>query len=481
MEISQTSLNREIFRNKNEENVLDSIKIDISYGSSNDQEEIVKNCSKKMKLFEEYEKKFLQASGQDDSVKENLEQNKHTVNLGEFSEIKNTVEIPQIDSDFIKKENSIEEDLEDYDDPLEVDDDDDDFCSSDHDYSYDGNFIDENGEEDENNESESEADPPNLVDNLLEVLRKLLAAEKEKEKEAKDKEAKVIAEEKLNEERINKIKLSASELAELDRTSRMKMISSILQSVKEEIFQNTEESKRQRKRKRSDSIDGATQALIKHITPLRRSSRNIERKNYSGGCSDPELVAIVQKLKNYGALNGVFNPSLDEACYNEDFRGFNLNEAKRNLYSNPKKHRRHVQHRTSMRAPVPALDVSEITDSILSKVVTQVSLKVYSQSGSTCHQCRQKTTDTKTFCRSGECTGVRGQFCGVCLLNRYGEDIVKALLDEKWSCPPCRDICNCSICRNRKGLPPTGILTPLALHKGYDSVTHYLQKEEEDL
>merc|ERR1712082_596273 len=39
--------------------------------------------------------------------------------------------------------------------------------------------------------------------------------------------------------------------------------------------------------------------------------------------------------------------------------------------------------------------------------------------GTTCHQCRQKTVDMKTICRSGECIGVRGQFCGRCLENRY--------------------------------------------------------------
>lgn len=57
-----------------------------------------------------------------------------------------------------------------------------------------------------------------------------------------------------------------------------------------------------------------------------------------------------------------------------------------------------------------------------------VNLIVCSQ-GSTCHQCRQKTIDTKTCCRSEACRGVQGQFCGPCLRNRYGEDVKKALLD----------------------------------------------------
>ena len=84
--------------------------------------------------------------------------------------------------------------------------------------------------------------------------------------------------------------------------------------------------------------------------------------------------------------------------------------------------------------------------------------------GVTCHQCRQKTIDTKTICRDPDCWGVRGQvrcfelnnlgfilvvitvinfkqrreetshslffqFCGPCLKNRYGEDVRVALKD----------------------------------------------------
>ena len=37
-----------------------------------------------------------------------------------------------------------------------------------------------------------------------------------------------------------------------------------------------------------------------------------------------------------------------------------------------------------------------------------------------------------------------------------------------------RDICNCSICRTRKGFPATGILAPSALNKGFPSVAHYI-------
>ena len=80
----------------------------------------------------------------------------------------------------------------------------------------------------------------------------------------------------------------------------------------------------------------------------------------------------------------------------------------------------------------------DISNSSLSRVADYVSSKIYSQSGTTCHQCRQKTTDFKTICRSGRCQGSRGFFCGVCLKNRYGQDARVALKDPTWWCPPCK-------------------------------------------
>jgi len=118
----------------------------------------------------------------------------------------------------------------------------------------------------------------------------------------------------------------------------------------------------------------------------------------------------------------------------------------------------------------------DITPTMLNKVCDRFGEKVYNQTiGTSCHQCRQKTTDMKTVCRSGECVGVRGQFCGRCLLLRYGEDAREALLNPTWSCPPCRNFCNCSICRNRKGKGATGILIQLAQSKGYSNAADYLK------
>ncbi|XP_075055292.1 cell division cycle-associated protein 7-like isoform X2 [Mixophyes fleayi] len=119
--------------------------------------------------------------------------------------------------------------------------------------------------------------------------------------------------------------------------------------------------------------------------------------------------------------------------------------------------------------------VHEITEDDLRNVAENVKEKVYNTvHGSTCHQCRQKTIDTKTNCRNVECRGIQGQFCGPCLRNRYGEDVRKALLDPNWICPPCREICNCSFCRQRDGRCATGILFPLARYHGYSDVHAYL-------
>ena len=98
---------------------------------------------------------------------------------------------------------------------------------------------------------------------------------------------------------------------------------------------------------------------------------------------------------------------------------------------------------------VPLLE--EITVNQIEKVSKVGVAKVYcKRTGTTCHQCRTKTTDTKTVCRSGKCVGMRGHFCGPCLERKYGEDAREALMLPDWKCPPCRNICSCSICRGRK-------------------------------
>ncbi|WOH10053.1 hypothetical protein DCAR_0729514 [Daucus carota subsp. sativus] len=96
--------------------------------------------------------------------------------------------------------------------------------------------------------------------------------------------------------------------------------------------------------------------------------------------------------------------------------------------------------------------------------------------GRSCHQCRQKTLGYRTEC--SQCCRVQGQFCGDCLYMRYGENVLEALENPEWVCPVCRGICNCSLCRNAKGLPPTGFLYRKISKMGFKSVAHYLLQTE---
>ncbi|XP_069839050.1 cell division cycle-associated protein 7 isoform X2 [Dendropsophus ebraccatus] len=140
------------------------------------------------------------------------------------------------------------------------------------------------------------------------------------------------------------------------------------------------------------------------------------------------------------------------------------------------------RRQSSLSIPHIIRPVEEITQEELDAICVNAREKVYNRAtGSTCHQCRQKTTDTKTNCRNPDCMGVRGQFCGPCLKNRYGEEVKTALLDPEWRCPPCRGICNCSFCRQRNGRCATGVLVYLAKYHGYDNVHAYLNSLKREL
>ncbi|KAK4310909.1 hypothetical protein Pmani_017564 [Petrolisthes manimaculis] len=121
------------------------------------------------------------------------------------------------------------------------------------------------------------------------------------------------------------------------------------------------------------------------------------------------------------------------------------------------------------------LKPEEVTEEMLEKVATKPKEKTHDQeNGTSCHQCRQKTADTKTICRSGRCVGLRGFFCGPCLRTRYGEDARKALLDPDWCCPVCRGVCNCSLCRKAFGQQAVGQIVQRLGKMGYSSVQQYL-------
>jgi Zinc-finger domain of monoamine-oxidase A repressor R1 len=95
-----------------------------------------------------------------------------------------------------------------------------------------------------------------------------------------------------------------------------------------------------------------------------------------------------------------------------------------------------------------------------------------------CHQCRQHVHIPLTVqCTMLNATGSSkkpGQkqcsnvYCQRCLGNRYNERMSSILAHSEvyeehvqgagynWSCPACRKICNCSMCRKKMGLTPLG-------------------------
>ncbi|KAJ8983897.1 hypothetical protein NQ317_000933 [Molorchus minor] len=112
----------------------------------------------------------------------------------------------------------------------------------------------------------------------------------------------------------------------------------------------------------------------------------------------------------------------------------------------------------------PLIPVEDVTELMIKNIAKKVSTKVYYDNGTSCHQCRQKTKDQKTCCRSKTCVGARGQFCGVCLENRTQIGIALCVAG----------ICNCSFCRTKAGKRPTGILAPHAFQAGHKSVKDFL-------
>ena len=136
-------------------------------------------------------------------------------------------------------------------------------------------------------------------------------------------------------------------------------------------------------------------------------------------------------------------------------------------YHSPRSCPRSIQH--------VVRPVSDYTEEDLLLVAETVAEKRYdSINGTSCHQCRQKTDDLKTVCRNDNCVGIRGQFCGPCLRNRYGESVKEAIMDPDWFCPPCRNICNCSFCMKKRGRSCTGQLIGIARQNGYTDVKSFL-------
>ncbi|XP_053322884.1 cell division cycle-associated 7-like protein [Spea bombifrons] len=204
-------------------------------------------------------------------------------------------------------------------------------------------------------------------------------------------------------------------------------------------------------------------------TPRRTFSEGqMERRtNPTRNARPPENFA----LENF-TLSAVKFAEHLQNCRKGTFLKRTLSEEEREEY----RRKRRSSKYTTVRS------VEDITEEELDNVAITVKDKIYDKiMGSTCHQCRQKTIDTKTVCRNLGCGGVRGQFCGPCLRNRYGEDVRTALLDPDWICPPCRLICNCSYCRKRDGRCATGMLIHLAKFYGHDNVKEYLESLQKNI
>ncbi|XP_021992626.1 uncharacterized protein LOC110889418 isoform X2 [Helianthus annuus] len=106
-------------------------------------------------------------------------------------------------------------------------------------------------------------------------------------------------------------------------------------------------------------------------------------------------------------------------------------------------------------------------------VVRLIHGRIYdSHNGSTCHQCRHKTYAAYVNCKNQAKTKPCPiKYCGTCLLNRYGEKVEDVSLLDKWDCPKCKGVCNCSICMKKCGQQPTGIATRMAKASGFSSVS----------
>ncbi|XP_072572061.1 cell division cycle-associated 7-like protein isoform X1 [Paramormyrops kingsleyae] len=206
------------------------------------------------------------------------------------------------------------------------------------------------------------------------------------------------------------------------------------------------------KRKRVSAKDGMSLKMNVRRNPIRRAR---PPENFAAEC------LLASRSKYRGHLLKIKRARIMTK----------LIEMHRQRERSPRKHCRHGTARA----------LEDTTKEELESVANTSGDKIHDkQHGSTCHQCRQKTLDTKTVCRNPKCTGITGHFCGPCLKNRYGEEIRTALLDSMWVCPPCRGICNCSLCRKRDGRCATGILIHLAKFQGHTNVKDYLDSLQKE-
>ncbi|XP_001944678.1 cell division cycle-associated protein 7 [Acyrthosiphon pisum] len=260
----------------------------------------------------------------------------------------------------------------------------------------------------------------------------------------------------------------------------------IIQQSANQLKKSNISAKQRAKSKKSKLNSETGEKTSNRVNFVRRSSRIIQEKrqstNYNEQSDDENDKNDTKKLKNgslkikfrwfksseYKKSDEMYYNSLDDSDFIHD--GDEEYESDYESSAPGSKRKRKVY--------TPRLAVSQVTQEMIENISYSSSGKVYSQSGTTCHQCRQKTADQKSYCRYKGCSGVRGNFCGFCLGRRYGENVASVLVNPKWACPPCRGYCNCSICRRRKGMAPTGQLAQQAVAGGYESVRHMLSSIE---
>ncbi|KAL5236969.1 hypothetical protein ACI65C_004379 [Semiaphis heraclei] len=257
----------------------------------------------------------------------------------------------------------------------------------------------------------------------------------------------------------------------------------IIQQSANELKSSNITAKRRAKSKKSKFNYETGEETSNSVKFVRRSSRIIQEKRQSTNYNEQSDDENDKKKLKHGSLKIKFRwfksseyQKSDELYYksldDSDFINDGNEEYDSDYESSAPGSKR------KRKVYTPRLAVSQVTQEMIDNISYSSSGKVYSQSGTTCHQCRQKTADQKSYCRYKGCSGVRGNFCGFCLGRRYGENVANVLLNPKWACPPCRGYCNCSICRRRKGMAPTGQLAQQAVAGGYESVRHMLNSIE---
>lgn len=215
------------------------------------------------------------------------------------------------------------------------------------------------------------------------------------------------------------------------KTELIKLENSRKSTAKQEKENKTPTKKRRLSRKSSPSFRSSAQFEVVRKYHTRSRQKKIDDPFADLTDSDDEnSKSSANSIKVMFPFARPIQRDIDLMRLESDDEEWGNNNYNFNIYGKRKERKsRHGQYRNHYDpSTIPSPD--EITQRMLDNVAERATGKIYDQAnGTSCHQCRQKTKDTKTVCRSGECVGVRGQFCGPCLRGRYGENALEALKD----------------------------------------------------